>query len=177
MATNPYAPPEATVADVGFGAATTQPVKIFSSQGRMGRLRYLCYLGVGYFLLAFAVGGMVALGAAAGPSTGVGLIGMGIFGIAYVWLAILWGIQRSHDMGWSGWTVLGALIPFVGFLWIFMPGTPGNNAYGAPPPPNGTGVVLGALLFPLVVVIGIVAAVALPAYQDYVKRAGTAQVR
>lgn len=88
---------------------------------------------------------------------------------------ILIGIQRSHDMNWSGWTILLAIIPLVGLIWLFKPGSDGPNDYGNPPPPNTTGVKILASLFFLVVLVGIVSAIAIPAYSDYVKRAQQTQ--
>jgi uncharacterized membrane protein YhaH (DUF805 family) len=85
-------------------------------------------------------------------------------------------IQRSHDMGWSGWTVLlGILIPFVGLIWIIKSGTAGENSWGAPPPPNTTGVKILAFAMPAIAIIGILAAIALPAYQQYVQRSQAIQ--
>lgn len=176
MATdNPYAPPSATVADVADAQQPTQPVRVFSSRGRIGRLRFLCYLAVSYFAMTFGFGAAAGLAGVAGLPFGATLTVILLLAAFYIWLLILWGIQRSHDMGWSGWTSIGVLVPFLGLLWLLIPGTAGPNRFGPPPPPNGTGVVVGALLFPLLFVIGIVAAVALPAYQDYAKRAATAK--
>ena len=61
-------------------------------------------------------------------------------------------------------------------IWIFKSGTKGRNRFGAPPPPNGMGVLIGAWLLPVITVLGILAAVALPAYQGYTTRAKAAQV-
>ena len=85
--------------------------------------------------------------------------------------SVITAIQRSHDMDWSGWTVLLTLIPLVGLIWVFKPGSAGANSYGAPPPPNTTGVKILALLLPAIVIIGILAAIAIPAYVDYQNRA------
>ena len=89
-------------------------------------------------------------------------------------------IKRSHDMGWSGWTVLIAMfIPLAVLIWMFKAGTDGENAYGAPPPPNTTGVKVLGILFPvmLIAIMGILAAVSIPAYQKYKQRAEQAQHR
>jgi len=56
-------------------------------------------------------------------------------------------------------------------LFWLIPGTDGPNRFGAPPPPNTTGTIVLALILPLVFVVGIVAAVAIPAYQTYAQRA------
>jgi len=168
MAANPYTPPRAKVADV-----TTddfQEVRMWSASGRIGRLRYLAYT----FGASLLIGIVAALTTAVlGPT-----VGSMITLVAYVALlvfCVLVMIQRSHDMDWSGWMVLLSIIPFVGLIWIFKSGTKGENRFGAPPPPNTTGVKILAFIMPVVAIIGIVAAIALPAYQQYVERAQATQ--
>jgi Tfp pilus assembly protein PilE len=56
-----------------------------------------------------------------------------------------------------------------------IPGTDGPNRFSTPPPPNTTGAVVLALIIPLIFILGIVAAIALPAYQQYVNRAHATQ--
>jgi len=75
-------------------------------------------------------------------------------------------------MNWTGWTVLLTLIPLVALVWVFKAGSPGSNDYGAPPPPNTTGVKILAFLMPAIAIIGILAAIAIPAYVEYQRRAG-----
>jgi hypothetical protein len=66
----------------------------------------------------------------------------------------------------------------VAFVWLLKSGTPGENRYGAPPPPNGTGVIVAAwLTLGIPVIVGILAAISLPAYQNYVMRAKAAQMQ
>lgn len=176
MSANPYAPPQAAVADIDDGTDEIQPVKTWSAQGRVGRLRYLAHMMAAYLLLIAA---SVVLGLA------LGFAGQAAAAVVVVWIAfipyfifvVLKTIQRSHDMGWSGWTMLLGIIPFVALIWIFKSGTAGRNRYGAPPPPNTLGVKILAFLFPAIFLIGLVAAIALPAYQDYVKRAQQMQTR
>lgn len=175
-AANPYLPPNAAVADVGDGETGVQPVKFFSSQGRIGRLRYLAYLTFGYFALIAASMAVGALAGFLGGSNMAAVLG-GLMAVPFMVYWALVSIQRSHDMGWNGWTWLLVLIPFVGLIWIFKAGTPGRNDYGLPPPPNTTAVRIGAFLFPTIMIIGILAAIALPAYQSYVMRAKAAQVK
>jgi Tfp pilus assembly protein PilE len=45
------------------------------------------------------------------------------------------------------------------------------NNYGAPPPPNPLGVKILGLLFPILFITGMLAAIAIPAYVDYQQRA------
>ena len=178
-AVNPYTPPRAAVADMnadGEGEQGTQPVAFFSHRGRIGRLRYLAYLTFGYFLV---IVGSALVGAVAG-FVGAGKQAAVLGGIAAIPYLVYWAfisIQRSHDMGWNGWTWLLILIPLVGLIWVFKAGTPGRNDYGLPPPPNTTAVRIGAFLFPAIMIIGILAAIALPAYQQYQMRAKAAQMK
>lgn len=177
MATmNPYAPPQAHVDDVEDGDVGTQPVKTWSAQGRVGRLRYLAHLMAAYLLVAVAgfVGGLLG-GIARSETLGTVVVGAAV--AVYLLFTVLKTIQRSHDMDWSGWTSLLALIPFVGLIWIFKGGSQGRNRFGAPPPPNGLGVKVLALLFPAIALVGIIAAISIPAYQGYAKKAQMQQNR
>jgi uncharacterized membrane protein YhaH (DUF805 family) len=178
QAANPYAAPRAAVADVYDGDPGVQPVKLWSAKGRIGRARFLAYTFYSYLLFiaaAFAFGAVIGF-AGAGESEGaIGLMTL-VISIPYLVFYVLIGIQRSHDMDWSGWMLLLALIPLVALIWVFKSGSPGSNRFGAPPPPNTTSVLIGAWLMPILFVLGIVAAIALPAYQQYANRAVTSQV-
>lgn len=173
---NPYQPPRATVADIDRATEEVQPIDLWSARGRIGRVRYIAYLVAGYLLLILV--GMVAGAIAAMVhSPMVAGVLVGLFGLAYFVWTIMMLVQRTHDMGWTGWAALLTLIPFVALIWFVKAGTPGANAYGAPPPPNTRSVKILAWIFPAIFVIGIVAAIALPAYQGYVTRAKAAQMQ
>jgi len=86
-------------------------------------------------------------------------------------------IQRCHDFNTSGWLSLLVLVPLVNLIFWFIPGTDGPNRYGAPTPPNSTLVVVAACAVPvLVFVAGILAAIAIPAYQDFTLRSRVSEV-
>ena len=164
MSSNRYAAPRAAVSDIE-GTQEYQEIRMWSASGRIGRLRYLAYT-TGGGLLAGCVA--VVLGGALG---GFGMILALLVYIAAIVFSVMIAIQRSHDMDWTGWTVLLTLIPLVGLIWVFKSGSEGVNAYGAPPPPNTTGVKILGLLLPIVFVVGILAAIAIPAYVEYTRRA------
>lgn len=79
-------------------------------------------------------------------------------------------IQRAHDLNTSGWLSLILLIPLAGFVFFIVPGSRGENRYGPRPPPSSNGVILLACTLPLLIVAGVLGAIAIPAYQDYVTR-------
>ncbi|MEO8152514.1 MAG: DUF805 domain-containing protein [Rhizobacter sp.] len=176
-AVNPYTPPRADVADVSAAPITFQELRYWSTKGRIGRVRYLAWTSIASLIAMAVIGVLAAILASKGNGAGFG-VAMVLGYVPLLIFIVLALIQRSHDMGWSGWTCLLAFIPFVGLIWLFKAGTPGENQYGAPPPPNSRGVVVAAwLCLGLPFIIGILAAIALPAYQDYVKRAKAVQMQ
>lgn len=174
-AVNPFTPPRAEVSDVQPATTGYSTPKVWSASGRIGRLRYLAYLTVAALVMYLGIGITMAL-AFAGAST-FAIVLMAVIYIPFIVLSVLLLIQRSHDMGWSGWTILLAFIPFVALVWLFKAGTPGANRFGNPPPPNPTSVKIFGLIGPVIGIIGVVAAIALPAYQGYTQRAKAAQIQ
>ena len=160
---NPYSTPAAAISDIqsddGFG-----DLKIFTANGRIGRIRYIMYT-IGITLVGAFLAGLMMLIPVAGPFL------MGAVYIAIFVISIFLTIQRSHDFNVTGWLSLVMLIPLVSLIFYFIPGTKGSNKYGLQPPPNSKAMTVAALLLLAVFVIGILAAIALPAYQDYVTRA------
>jgi uncharacterized membrane protein YhaH (DUF805 family) len=165
---NPYVAPRAAVQDA---AEAFQPVRIFSVSGRIGRARYIVYSFCVPMVLMFFAGLASAVLGAAGFALTVAAW------IAVFVISIMLTIQRSHDFNMSGWLSLLWLVPLANLAFWFIPGTDGDNRYGAKTPPNSLGVLIGVWLLPILFVGGIVAAVSIPAYQDYVKRANQAQTR
>lgn len=169
--TSPYTPPQRELIDeqTEFG-----PIRIFSAKGRLGRLRYIAYsIGVSLVIYLF----MGILLAALGVVMDEGMLGAGTALITSLGLLtmlfvnVLLTIQRCHDFNVSGWLSLLLLLPFVPLIFWIIPGTQGINNFGPQPPPNRGAAVIVAVLLILVAVIGILAAIAIPAYQDYVARA------
>lgn len=162
-AAQPYAPPHS---QVGEPAAKYSELKVLTTQGRIGRLRYLAW---SMALMALALGLLIAASMAFATSAVLGSILTGIFGLGFLVVSIQIGVQRLHDVGWSGWFMLLNLVPVVGTVFpltmLLMPGNDGVNRFGPPQPPNSRAVKILAALWLLVPVIGILTAIVLPTYR------------
>jgi uncharacterized membrane protein YhaH (DUF805 family) len=177
---NPYSAPDA-VLDEPIVDETYQP-EWFSWSGRIGRLRYLAY-STGMMMIAAVVIGIAAaiLVPLAGSQKNPAVFALlGLLYIPIIVAAVAMARRRLNDLNHSGWLQLLLFIPFVGAFFglymLFAPGTSTANKYGPKPAKNSTGVVVAGLVFPLIFVIGILAAIAIPAYQQYVTRAKAASV-
>lgn len=167
---NPYAAPQTNVAR-GDGDEPEEygEVKIFSVSGRLGRVRYIGY-SVGLSLLILLVLAILAgVAGAADPNVAL-LIGVAGY-VVILAVQLMLTIQRSHDMNTTGWLSLIMFVPLAALVFWIVPGTKGENNYGKQPPPNTIGVILLACVVPFLFVGGILAAIAIPAYQDYTIRA------
>lgn len=186
---DPYAKPEADLAGAN-SQATYQP-QFLSTQGRIGRLRYLAYsMGASLLLyvvaipvvLIFAAAGVTAssfTSGEAGVASTIALLAIALLYVAAFAIYFVYTKRRLNDLGQTGWLSLLILVPLVNLImWIyiqFFPGQPHSNQYGAKPVANTTGVIILACVPLLFVVLGIFAAISIPAYQDYVQRAQQAQ--
>lgn len=172
---NPYQVPRSNVDRHGQEEYST--VSAFSVSGRLGRIRYLTY-SMGYTLLFLVVisilsGGMAAAGIA--PDGGAFMALLGIAYVAMIVFSFMLTIQRAHDFDKSGWWSLLMLVPLVSLIFLFLPGTDGENRYGKKTPPNRNGAVILMVGVLMLAVIGILAAIAIPAYQSYVNKVQAAQ--
>ena len=177
----------------------TDDIRYFDASSRIGRLRYFAY-GMGAFLLVLPV--LVVAGVLFGLK--MAFLAAALALVAYIFIIIMgfvFGVRRLHDLGWSGWWMLIAgvslacsLLNIAGVLGgplvaavtlgacifylvlLFAPGTQGDNRFGPPPPANSGWVIAGAWSFLIVPLFGgILAAIAIPAYQDYIARSQTAE--
>lgn len=158
---NPYRAPAAPVADAGDA---TQPVRLFSTSGRIGRARYIAY-GFGLYVLS------VFLGVLAARVFGeIGAMLASVVWIAVAVLGVMLTIQRCHDFNMTGWLALLIVVPLANLVFLIVPGTDGPNRFGAPTPPNGVGVLIVAWLIPGIVIAGMIGMLALPVFQAYLQR-------
>ena len=173
-AVNPYDAPDASL---DTGQEELYQPKIFSFHGRIGRMRYLAY-GIGVNLLLMLVmlplaGATAFMGGDPGSSM-IGILGIGIFYVLTIVISVMFAKRRLNDLNRSGWWFLLFIVPLVNLLLaiylIFFPGTNGSNNFGPAPEANSVGVLILGWLMPVFFILGIVAAIAVPAYQDYLSR-------
>jgi len=177
-------------------------IQYFHVSSRIGRVRYLAYSSV-LGLVALPIL-LVASFLTLRHENLMGAAVQLVSDVFIIPIQFTFVIRRLHDMDRSGWLSLiyGAVIPFsllspfgllrgailsayllvllvnlgfVGML-LFVPGTQGKNNYGPMPPPNSTAVVVGAWsLLAVPFLAGILAAIAIPAYQDFIARSQTSE--
>lgn len=157
---NQYQAPKSQVEQGGVEQYSTP--KVFGVNGRIGRLRFIAYSVLATILMMFVVGLLSAIA----PQVAAPLVIVGY--LALLIYTFMISIQRSHDMNLSGW--FSIIVVLFGIIFWFIPGTKGDNNYGNVPKPNHAGIYIAAFLVP-VIYIGILAAVAIPAYQGYVQKA------
>ena len=154
-------------------------IRFFSPSCRIGRIRYLAHGALIY--LGFSLLAAIVIGVAAGVSRSnehiMASYGAMLFAVAFYvpFFTVYWilMVQRLHDLNRVGWWSLVLFVPVLNVFFMFYlllwPGTGGSNRFGARPPKNRIWHWLVGLFFP-VMIIGILAAVAIPAYQDYSER-------
>ena len=163
---NPYSAPDA---ELDNGQDELYSPSILSFNGRIGRLRYLAY-GIGANLLMMLVmipliGASAFMGGEAATST-IGMIGMVVFYAATIVVSVMFGKRRLNDLNRSGWWFLLFLVPIANLVlaiyMLFFPGSDGGNNFGPAPQANSIGVLILGWMFPALMILGIVAAIAIP---------------
>ena len=152
-------------------------IELFSLTSRIGRLRYLAY-GMAYGLLGMVPVFLCFLLMLASPA--IGTFALLALDVVLIVFGVGLAVRRLHDLDKTGWLALLMIVPLVNFFFflylLFAAGTIGENSYGKQPPPNSTWVIVGAWSFILVPLLGgVLAAIAIPAYQDFVARSQTAE--
>lgn len=177
---NPYSAPSADLSSLAPGRDTYEP-RLFAWRGRIGRLRYMAYL------LAASLANMLPVTILMGVLGAAGILKdnqdaiVAISTLLYLPLLVLSFVlakRRFNDVNRSGWFSLLLWVPLVNFIvslyLICARGDDGDNDYGAAPSPNSLLVKIVGLVCPvlfLVAIIGVLAAVSIPAYQSYVQKA------
>lgn len=179
--TNPYQSPSSEL-DLNATEQCYDP-KIFALNGRIGRVQYILYGFAMSFVFMFILAVVVGIGTAAsgGEPPILSILGGGAAYIAMIAYGFILSKRRLNDLNQTGWLSLLMLIPVVNFilalfLW-FAPGDAGQNKYGLPSKKSSNGLALVAIFVIGIPVIGILAAVALPAYQSYTDRVQQSQTQ
>lgn len=149
------------------------------ASGRFSRRAYLAWnllLGIIFTLIAVVVGLLIPGAQNALTEGAMSTPLMIIFFIMYaivIYYSVIFLIHRLHDRDHSGWLALLILVPVVNILFalyvLFAPGNNGSNSFGQPRPTKGWETVL-AVLYIVVFIVGILAAIMIPSYQNYVIR-------
>ncbi|MGI0117209.1 DUF805 domain-containing protein [Zooshikella sp. RANM57] len=172
----PYKTPstmDAAVEEVG-----TYSPKIFSNNGRIGRIRYLAYSMLYQLILSIVFALVSALFAplAMGWFGDIPLLVGAVIALAViitVWVMVVPMRRRLHDMNCSGWWSIFGFIPLINFIFglvlLVVPGNKDKNRFGEKPEKNSILVVIVGLILPLLI-IGLSAAIAIPVYKNYVER-------
>ena len=103
---------------------------LFSLNGRIGRRTWWLWAAMLGLAMYATVLLRVAGVSATVTDTAVNLL--------LLWPAVALSVKRWHDRGKSGWWVLVALVPFIGWLWMLvenglLKGTAGPNKFGDAP--------------------------------------------
>ncbi len=194
---NPYAIPKAEITPFNTGEIEFNESKWYSVSGRIGRLRYLAYSVVFNLIVTIVTLILAFVGTSELMINTTSLI------VSIPFLMFIYPTRRLNDLGKSGWITLyvyivcivfvalgfvsvdptimvaiALIIYFIFYLYlIFAKGNPEENKYGNPPRPNQWYHWVLALVIPVLSIIGILAALALPAYQDYTERAQAAKIQ
>ena len=152
--------------------------EIFSTKGRIGRLRYLAYSMIYNFIIMFLIGilSAILIPMVAGDEGESGAMMVVVMALIYLPVFAVFFIvarRRLHDLDRTGWLTLLMFVPLInvifGLYLLFGSGSPGMNKYGPAPQENTALEIIICLIVPIF--IGILAAIAIPSYQDYANRA------
>jgi uncharacterized membrane protein YhaH (DUF805 family) len=106
-----------------------KPTTLLSFRGRLPRSSFAAWLCLTAVILALLSSALATL------LPGRGLL---VVYLPFYWAFLALAVKRLHDRGKSGKWLLLALVPLLGAVWLaielfFLPGTPGENRYGADP--------------------------------------------
>jgi uncharacterized membrane protein YhaH (DUF805 family) len=164
-----YAAPNADLTDEASSSETV----FFAVNGRIGRVRWIGYMSAMYLLVSLAIGVLAALASLGGMQD---LKFVPLFSMLAMFAAFMLVCRRRlQDLGMGNLALVLGVIPFINlyfyFMMIFNRGDDFANEYGPTPAPNNRSAILLAWILPGIMIIGIVAAIALPAYSKYMDKA------
>ena len=144
-----------TTATSTIAAATVVTLdkpRFFSLSQRIGRLRYFAYTLLGMvgcallLVLIYLFALLLPLEAGKLLSTLSFIVVKSLF---IPMIVFVFTLRRIRDFNLSGWWALTVLMPLVPLVYLFIPGSKGENRYGPPPAPNHPGLRFVAIAIPL----------------------------
>ena len=166
---NPYESPDA---DLDTGQQQSYQPKVFATNGRIGRARYLCYSFAIIILVLIVVGVVAAVSGSISEAGEMTALMSVLVTIPIFVVMIMMARRRFHDLNFSGWWAITIIVPIISIIpslfLMFAPGNKHENDYGLMPTKNGASIYIVMGLF-ILMFVGIIAAVALPAYQAYME--------
>lgn len=154
---SPWTTPKSSERTSPYSPIAIGERKLLSLEGRMGRINFAAWSLLILIVVGF-IGGFLAtlIEPVVGPS-----VTLLMTSVCYTAASVIIGVRRLHDLNWSGWLILIAIVPYagavIGLLMLFKPGTAGDNKFGPqPPPPTLLAkllVVAGCILMAIMIVI------------------------
>ena len=133
--------------------ATAETPRFFSLSQRIGRLRYFVYMlaymviGCPLFLIAVYLFALLLPHSAGKLLASVAFIMVKNFVIPIIVFVLT--MRRVRDFNLSAWWAFTILVPFVTLIYLFVPGTKGDNRFGPQPSPNHPGLRFTAFALPI----------------------------
>ncbi len=133
---------------------------LFSLRGRIGRARYVVYfmaaLTCAFMVTCLAGYSMYLLG-----RFGFMLYQFSITALYFCALPIFLAqltVRRAHDFNMPGWLALLLLVPVLNLMFWFIPGSRGENNYGAELEAESTAMKVAAVVLPILMIAAFLSA-------------------
>lgn len=126
--------------------------RFFSLSQRIGRLRYLVYTLAGVIGCALLLVLVYFLAMLLPPSMAKlvsNITFILVKGLLIPMMVLVFTMRRFRDFNLSGWWALTVLIPLAGLVFLFIPGSKGENRFGPQPAPNHAGLHFLAIALPI----------------------------
>lgn len=133
------------------------PASPFKSHGRIGRLTFIAWnavltaivMIVFVFILKFAPGLINLILTYVNSLNGLMIVAFVLY-LPIIYMSMLFGIKRLHDLNHSGWLILLNFVPIVNFFFAFYillkPGSEDLNQFGQQRSPKPWEVLIGWLV-------------------------------
>jgi uncharacterized membrane protein YhaH (DUF805 family) len=161
---NVYTAPSADLSMISDDEGTYAP-RFFAVEGRIGRIRYLAYHWLTVLAFAMLMGffGMFVAPKLGSQGSELPFVFLGLLYIPLLAAGVIFAKRRFNDLNHSGWWSLTLFVPIINFIagiyLTFWPGTDGGNEYGPTSSKNSVLLTIGGLILPIVMIVGILAAV------------------